>query len=67
MLWPENELAIDLFLAMSTQLRTAGLNGRVIGFDYSVLPFVMRQLGIGRHDQAAVFRQLQVAEDELLK
>ena len=52
---------------MSTQLRTAGLNGRVIGFDYSALPIVMRALGIARRDQPGVFRQLQTAEDELLK
>lgn len=52
---------------MSTQLRTAGLNGRVIGFDYSVLPWVMRHLGIARRDESAVFRKLQIAEDELLK
>ena len=66
-LWPENEQAIDLFIAMSTQLRTAGLNGRVIGFDYNALPIVMRALGIARRDQPGVFRQLQIAEDELLK
>jgi hypothetical protein len=66
-LWPENEQAIDLFIAMSTQVRTAGLNGRVIGFDYAVLPWVMRRIGIARRDESAVFRQLQIAEDELLK
>ena len=66
-LWPENVGAIDLFLAMSTQLRTAGINGRVIGLDYAVLPWVMRRLGIKRCDEAAVFRQLQIAEDELLR
>ena len=43
------------------------LNGRVIGFDYAVLPWVMRRLGIARSDHSAVFRQLQIAEDELLK
>lgn len=52
---------------MSTQLRTAGINGRVIGFDYNALPIVMRALGIARRDQAAVFSQLQIAEDEMLK
>lgn len=52
---------------MSTQLRTAGINGRIIGFDYAVLPWVMRRLGIARRDESLVFRQLQIAEDELLK
>ena len=41
--------------------------GRVIGFDYNALPIVMRALGIARRDQPGVFRQLQIAEDELLK
>ena len=58
---------IDLFIAMSTQVRTAGLNGRLIGFDYAVLPWVMRRLGIPRRNESAIFRQLQIAEDELLK
>jgi hypothetical protein len=52
---------------MSTQVRTAGINGRVLGFDYAVLPWVMRRLGIARRDESAVFHQLQIAEDELLK
>ena len=52
---------------MSTQVRMAGLNGRVIGFDYSVLPWVMRQIGVARRDEPVVFRQLQVAEGEMLK
>ena len=52
---------------MRTQLRTAGGNGRILGFDYTVLPWVMRRLGIARRDESAVFSQLQVAEDELLK
>ena len=66
-LWPENEQAVNLFIAMSTQVRTAGINGRVLGFDYAVLPWVMRRLGIARRDESAVFQQFQIAEDELLK
>lgn len=52
---------------MSTQVRTAGINGRVLGFDYAVLPWVMRRLGIARRDESVVFHQFQIAEDELLK
>lgn len=66
-LWPENAPAFDLFLAMGTQLRTAGINGRVIGFDYAVLPWVMRQIGIARRDMADVFRRFQIAEDEFIR
>lgn len=42
-LWPENEQGFDLFIAMSTQLRTAGINGRVPAYVEILLDGFMEQ------------------------
>ena len=65
-LWPQNDLPMKVLLAMRTQLRRAGVYGRVVGLDYAVLPWVMRQVGVARRDEPTVFCMLQVAEAELL-
>lgn len=64
-LYPENLAALDLALSMATQIRTAGFSGRAVGFDYGVVPFVARQIGIPRSELAATFKRLMIVEDEL--
>ena len=43
--WAENEAPLAVLMAMRTQLRRSGLDGRVEGLDYAVLPWVMRRCG----------------------
>lgn len=61
--WPENETALRVWLAMETQWRgqPMGLAGaRPQGLDYTALPVVFELLGVA--DRATVFRQLQTME-----
>ena len=64
-IYPENLSAIDLAIAMSTQLRTSGFSGRIVGFDYHVIPFVARRIGVLKSDLDQVFQRLTIIEDEL--
>ncbi|MFZ4537816.1 DUF1799 domain-containing protein [Propionivibrio sp.] len=65
-LWPENEAPMNVLIAMRKQLRRSGMDGRVDGLDYAVLPWVMQQLGIAPEATASVFEALQWAEDEMV-
>lgn len=62
--WPENRRPLAVAQAMATQWR-AGMGG-YIGFDYAVLPWVMKQLGIKKAKHADTFAGLQVVEREAL-
>ena len=64
-LYQENHAALDLALSMMTQIRTAGLSGRIIGFDYTVVPFVAGQIGIPQAVLPETLKRLMVVEDEL--
>ena len=50
---------------MSTQWRT-GVSGAT-GLDYGVLPHVMRLVGVGVKDRAAVFDEIRLMEDAALE
>lgn len=63
--WPENMPSVRALAMMATQWRVAGMGG-YIGLDYNVLPFVFRQLGIGKKKQPEVFSGLQILEREVL-
>jgi len=65
--WPDNETPLSLLLAMQTQWRTAGLEGRRIGLDYNALPFVIERLGLSREETDQAFFGLQVAEKEVIR
>ena len=65
-LWPQNEAPMNVLIAMRSQLRRFGLNGRVDGLDYSALPWVMQRVGIPSEDIDDVFFRVQCAEDELV-
>lgn len=39
--WPENWPILELFLALNTQWRFAGMEGQRVGLEYSAIPVVM--------------------------
>jgi hypothetical protein len=63
-IWPDNETAVNVFVAMSTQWRT-GFNGAT-GLDYGALPVVLRLQQIPRPDWPDTFDALRVLEGEAL-
>lgn len=62
--WPENEQAVEVFLACSTQWRfLAGMGGtRCLGLDYALLAASMRLMRVRAKRQPAVFAAIQVME-----
>jgi hypothetical protein len=58
--WPENWEAVELFLAMQSQWRHAGMSGVRVGLEYSALPAVFDLLQIT--DRRDAFARLQVME-----
>ena len=63
--WPENWPAVECFVALSTQWRTAGQEGARVGLDYAAIPPVAAMLG---HDAGRdLFQRLQVLEFEALE
>lgn len=63
--WPENLLAVETFIAMSTQWRF-GYAGP-IGLDYAALPAVFDITGVPALDRADAFEGLRVMESEALR
>lgn len=65
--WRENEGAVGLFCALSTQWRWS--EGRRVGLDLAALPVAMWGLRrrIGRRDRARAMAGLQVMEAEALR
>lgn len=63
-LWPEVDLAVEVFDKMRTQWRV-GANGAT-GLDYSVLPFVLRMVRVPRSGWPDVFDDLRVIENASL-
>jgi len=57
---------MSVLSAMQTQLRRSGMSGKVYGLDYSVLPWVMSQVGVPDERVTEVFAQVRIAESELL-
>jgi len=58
-------MAVNVFVAMSTQWRTS-VSGAT-GLDYGVLPHVMRLVGVGVKDRTAVFDAIRLMEDAALE
>lgn len=63
--WPDNVVAVNVFIAMSTQWRT-GYRGPT-GLDYAVLPAVLRLTGVPADERAGVFDGLRAMEDAALE
>jgi hypothetical protein len=62
--WPENERAIRLFLAIKTQWRT-GVNGPT-GLDYNVLFSAMDRMKLSDQDYESMFLDMRVIESAAL-
>lgn len=65
--WPDNLAAVNVFIAMSTQWRRAGMTGAAVGLDYSVLPEMWRRTKTPPAERDAVFDDLRVMEDAALE
>ncbi len=63
--WPDNLIAVNVFIAMSTQWRT-GYAGPT-GLDYAALPAVLRLTGVPAAERAGVFDALRAMEDAALE
>ncbi|WP_041742284.1 DUF1799 domain-containing protein [Collimonas fungivorans] len=63
-IWPDNLLAVNVFIQMSTQWRT-GMSGAT-GLDYNSLPVVMRLMGVPHSDRAETFECVRSMEDAAL-
>lgn len=62
--WPDNMLAVNVFVSMATQWRI-GMSGPT-GLDYTALAHVMRLLGVQQKERADVFECVRIMEDEAL-
>lgn len=63
--WPDNQQAVMVMLAMRTQWRI-GTAGRT-GLDYAALAEVWQRLKVPEEQRDAVFLDLQVIEDAALE
>lgn len=62
--WPDNLAAVNVFIAMSTQWRSAGFGAT--GLDYGPLPGVMRMCGMPRRDWHDTFESIRILEEAAL-
>jgi len=58
--WPENEVAVEVFCAMTTQWRE-GPNGRT-GLDYAALPVLFDLAKVEQGERPEVFASLRTLE-----
>lgn len=65
-IWPENEMPLDVLIAMKTQWLRGGMDGAICGLNYGALSPVMRLLRIPYSDQPEVFASVQVLENAML-
>jgi len=63
-IWPDNWLAVEVFISMGTQWRT-GVSGAT-GLDYGVLRDVMALRRVPDDDQPELFDWLRLMEGEAL-
>lgn len=63
--WPENREPLELFLALSTQWRHAGLDGQATGLDYTAIPATAALMGITTIPM--MFEDLRDMEHAVLK
>ena len=64
-LWPENELPIAVFSALSTQWRMGGMGGPT-GLDYNVLFSRMDRLKLSDSAHEQLFADIRIIECEAL-
>lgn len=64
-MWPDNWMALSVFLDMDTQWRVGAVGPT--GLDYSALEPVMRLQGVRKRDRQDIFAAVRVMEAEALK
>lgn len=64
-IWPDNMMAVGVFVAVSTQWRM-GFNGPT-GLDYSGVESAMRMAGVPRREWADTFESIRIMEDAALR
>lgn len=64
--FPDNLTTVNVFIAMSTQWRTAGMDGVRTGLDYAALPGVLRLMSVKRSEWTEVFEGVRVMEEVAL-
>ncbi len=62
--WPENWPAVQLFVALGTQWRRAGMTGARSGLDYGAIAPTAALVGI--EATADTMRRLQILENRVL-
>ncbi len=60
--WPDNRVAVVVFLNMQTQWLYAGMGGVKTGLNYASLREVWRGCSIRKRDRAEVFAHLRIME-----
>ena len=63
--WPDNLLAVNTFVAMSTQWRVGAMGAT--GLDYTALIDVMKLIGVPAKNRGDVFEDVRTMEDAALK
>lgn len=63
--WPDNALAVDVFVDLQTQWRV-GQGGRY-GLDYAAIPSVLEMLAVDRGEWPDLFRSLRIMESAALE
>jgi hypothetical protein len=63
-IWPENEKAVDLFLALRTQLIVGP--GGAVGINYAAIECVRRSVRLSARKASRLLPSLQIMENELL-
>lgn len=68
-IYPDNEAAVAVFLALQTQWRVISGMARVVyqGIDYSAVPAVLSLMAIPRADRGESFVALRVMESAALR
>ena len=65
--WPDNQQAAKVFIAMSTQWVRAGMNGEPTGLNYASLPEIWRRTKVPPALRDDVFDDLRVMEEAAIK
>jgi hypothetical protein len=65
--WPDCWDAVEVFRAMDTQWRHAGMAGVYIGLEYAALPVVMQLKRIPKKKWPEVFEDLRALETAALE
>ncbi len=65
-IWPENWVAVQTFVQLSTQWRLSP-GGELVGLDYAAIPPVLELTCVAAADRPDVFAALRVMEQAALK